>query len=116
LGFLDVALLLCLASAVILRPEFHRIHYHILLYQNLKLPPSWSDRSPYLYPPVTGRHSFTQLRLSTVVFSVFYTGAATFSSKKLLNCTHKAEWTLFLTHYFSENLIAPETEPGHLDL
>jgi hypothetical protein len=28
----------------------------------------------------------------------------------------QAEWTPFKTHYFSENLVAPEIEPGHLDL
>jgi hypothetical protein len=33
-----------------------------------------------------------------------------------LSCTHKAEWTAFQTHYFSENLVAPEIEPGTLDL
>jgi hypothetical protein len=33
-------------------------------------------------------------------------GAATFSFKYLLNCSHKAEWTLFQTHYFSESLVA----------
>jgi hypothetical protein len=27
-----------------------------------------------------------------------------FSFKQLLSCTHEAEWTLFQTHYFSENL------------
>jgi hypothetical protein len=51
-------------------------------------------------------------RIPTVVFSIFYIGAATISSKSLLNCTHEAEWTLFRTHYFSENLVAPEIEPG----
>jgi hypothetical protein len=25
---------------------------------------------------------------------------------------HEAEWTLFQTHYFSENLAAPEIKPG----
>jgi hypothetical protein len=45
------------------------------------------------------------------IFSVFLTGAATFSSKQLLNCIHKAEWTLFQVHYFSENLAVPEIEP-----
>jgi hypothetical protein len=35
-----------------------------------------------------------------------------FSIKKLLNCTHEAEWTPFQTHYFSENLVAPVIEPG----
>jgi hypothetical protein len=34
----------------------------------------------------------------------------------LFNYTHKAEWTLFQTHYFSENLITPRIEPGPLDL
>jgi hypothetical protein len=46
----------------------------------------------------------------------FYTGAATFSSKYLLSCIHEAEWTPFQTHYFSDNLVAPGIEPGHLDL
>jgi hypothetical protein len=45
-----------------------------------------------------------------------HNGAATFSSKQLLNCTHEAEWTQFQTHCFSENLAAPGIEPGHLDL
>jgi hypothetical protein len=31
-------------------------------------------------------------------------------------CTHKPEWTLLETHYFSENLVAPTVEPGPLDL
>jgi hypothetical protein len=39
-----------------------------------------------------------------------------FSTKQVLNCTHKAEGTPFQTHYFSENLVAPGIEPGHLDL
>jgi hypothetical protein len=30
-------------------------------------------------------------------------------------CTQEAEWTLFQTHYFSGNLVAPEIEPGPLD-
>jgi hypothetical protein len=41
------------------------------------------------------------------IFSAFYTGAATFSSNWLLNCTHEAEWIQFQTHYFSENLVVP---------
>jgi hypothetical protein len=28
----------------------------------------------------------------------------------------QAEWTLYLTHYFSENLVAPGIEPEPLDL
>jgi hypothetical protein len=52
----------------------------------------------------------------TAVISVFLTGAATISSKWLLNCTHKAEWTPFQILYFSENLVAPGIEPGPLDL
>jgi hypothetical protein len=50
------------------------------------------------------------------VFSDFKPGAATFSFKYLLNCTHEAEWTLFQTHYFSENLVTPRIEPGPLNL
>jgi hypothetical protein len=36
-------------------------------------------------------------RIPTAVSSDFYTGAATSSSKQLLNCTHEAEWTPFQT-------------------
>jgi hypothetical protein len=50
------------------------------------------------------------------VFSIFYNGATTLSSKQHLSCTHEAEWTPFKTHYFSENLVAPGIEPGPLDL
>jgi hypothetical protein len=50
------------------------------------------------------------------IFSIFWTGAATFSSKQLLNCTHEAEWSPFQTHYFSENLVVPGLEPGPLNL
>jgi hypothetical protein len=39
-----------------------------------------------------------------------------FFFKLLLNCTHEAEWTLFQTHYFSENLVAQGNERGPLDL
>jgi hypothetical protein len=52
----------------------------------------------------------------TVVISDFWTGAATFSSMLLLNCTHEVEWTPFQTHYFSENLIAPGIESGPLSV
>jgi hypothetical protein len=55
-------------------------------------------------------------QIPTAVFSIFYAAAATISSKKLLNCTHEAEWTPFQTHYFSVNLVAPGIEPGPLDL
>jgi hypothetical protein len=47
---------------------------------------------------------------------ILYIGAATFSSNQLLSCTHEAEWTLFETHYLSENLVMPGIEPGPLDL
>jgi hypothetical protein len=60
--------------------------------------------------------AWSQQRIPTAVFSVFLTGAATFSSKSLLNCTHEAEWTPFQTHYFSENLVVPGIKPGPLDL
>jgi hypothetical protein len=46
------------------------------------------------------------------LISVFYTGAATFSFKYLLNCPHEFEWTPFHTPYFSENLVGPGIEPG----
>jgi hypothetical protein len=39
-----------------------------------------------------------------------------FFFQQLLNCTHEAERTPFQTHHFSENLVAPEIEPGLLDL
>jgi hypothetical protein len=52
----------------------------------------------------------------TAVFSASKTGAAAFSLKQLLSCTHEAEWIPFQTHYFSENLLAPGIEPGPLDL
>jgi hypothetical protein len=29
---------------------------------------------------------------------------------------YEAEWTPFQTHYFSDNLVAPEIEPGPPDL
>jgi hypothetical protein len=32
------------------------------------------------------------------------------------SCVHEAEWTLFQTQYFSENLVAPGIEPGPLNL
>jgi hypothetical protein len=51
-------------------------------------------------------------RIFTAIFSVFWTGAATFSSKQLLNCTIEAEWTPFQTHYFSEKLVMLGIEPG----
>jgi hypothetical protein len=38
------------------------------------------------------------------------------SIKYLLSCTHKAEWTPFQTHYYSENLVEQGIEPGPLDL
>jgi hypothetical protein len=31
-------------------------------------------------------------------------------------CTQEAEWTQFQTHYFSENLVELEIEPGPLNL
>jgi hypothetical protein len=35
-----------------------------------------------------------------------------FSFKQLLNCPHEAEWILFQTCHYSENLVVPEIEPG----
>jgi hypothetical protein len=39
-----------------------------------------------------------------------------FSSKKLLSCTHEAEWTPFQIHYLSDNLVMLGIEPRPLDL
>jgi hypothetical protein len=55
-------------------------------------------------------------QIPIAVISILYTGAATFSFKHLLSCIHKAEWTLFQTHHFSENLAVPGIEPEALDL
>jgi hypothetical protein len=51
-------LLLLLASAVSLRPEFRGAHddFYCLRFET---PPTWRDRSPYLYPPGTGWPSYT---------------------------------------------------------
>jgi hypothetical protein len=46
----------------------------------------------------------------------FLDRAASISSNYFLICTHEAEWTPFQTHYFSQNLVVPEIEPGLLDL
>jgi hypothetical protein len=53
-----VQLLLGLARAVTLGSKPCRTHGHILL-SHLRLPPTWRARSPYLYPPGTGRPSYT---------------------------------------------------------
>jgi hypothetical protein len=45
------------------------------------------------------------------LISVFQTGADAFPFKQLLNYPHEAEWTPFQTYYFSENLVAPESNP-----
>jgi hypothetical protein len=44
--------------------------------------------------------------------SVFYTGAATFRSSSSSFILTRAEWTPLQTHCYSENLVAPEIEPG----
>jgi hypothetical protein len=89
----------------------------------------WSESASELYRPSESRLSAKLVPTLTdrgchvvsvtdpfVVFSAFYTGAATFFLKQLLNCTHVAEWTPFLTHYFPENLVAPRIEPGPMAL
>jgi hypothetical protein len=43
--------------------------------------------------------------------SVFYTGAATFLSSSSSFILTRAEWTLFQTHCYSENLAAPGIKP-----
>jgi hypothetical protein len=47
-----------------------------------------------------------------LLISVFYTGAATFLSSGSSFILTRAEWTPFQTHCYSENLAAPEIEPG----
>jgi hypothetical protein len=49
---------LVLASAVILESESRLTHDHNLLSQTRKTPPTWSARSPCLYPPGTGWSSY----------------------------------------------------------
>jgi hypothetical protein len=51
-------LLLVLASAVILRSESRGTHDHIYCLR-FKDPPTWRAMSSYLYPPGTGRSSYT---------------------------------------------------------
>jgi hypothetical protein len=51
-------LLLILASTVILRSESRGTNEHILQAQ-IRAPPYWRARSPYLYPPGTGWPSYT---------------------------------------------------------
>jgi hypothetical protein len=80
---------------------------------------------PTEQPPLVGEVSanfsrenveWSVQRIPIAVFSDLYTGAATFSFKEVLSCTHEAEWTPFQTHYFSENLVVPGIDPGPLDL
>jgi hypothetical protein len=73
-------------------------------------------------PPLVGEVSadFSGYRVSRgqrnesprPLISVFETGAATFPFKLLLSYPHEAEWTPFQTNYFTENVVAPEIEPG----
>jgi hypothetical protein len=46
------------------------------------------------------------------LISVFWTGTATFLSSSSSFILTRAEWTSFQTHCYSENLVAPEMEPG----
>jgi hypothetical protein len=62
-------LLLALASAVILRFESLGIHDRILLSQ-IRKPPTWRARSPYLYPPGRGYiYPFVKWALNNHVFA-----------------------------------------------
>jgi hypothetical protein len=38
------------------------------------------------------------------------------SERRIPTAVLSVEWTPFQTHYFSENLVAPEIEPGPLDM
>jgi hypothetical protein len=46
------------------------------------------------------------------LISDFQTGVATFLSSSLSFILTRAEWTPFQIHCYSENLVAPEIEPG----
>jgi hypothetical protein len=46
------------------------------------------------------------------LISIFYTGADTFLSSSSSFILTRAEWAPFQTHSYSENLVAPVTEPG----
>jgi hypothetical protein len=82
------------AYSELCRPSDHRL--------SAKLEPTFVDRGATLSP----------WQIPTAAFSVLYTGAATFSSKLLLNYYYETEWTPFQTHYFSENLVTPGIGPG----
>jgi hypothetical protein len=47
---------------------------------------------------------------------VFLDRSRYFPFQAFLSCTHEAEWTLFQTYYFSENLVELGIETGPLDL
>jgi hypothetical protein len=110
--------------------EHTHTHTHIYEYIYIYIYTTpWSESASVLYRPSDRRSSaklvlnlriecatWSAWRIPTAVFWAFYTGAATFSSKQLLNCTHEAERSPFQTHYFTENLVAPRIEPGPLDL
>jgi hypothetical protein len=49
---------------------------------------------------------------SRPLISVFHTGGATFLSSSSSLILARADWTPFQTHCYSENLAAPEIEPG----
>jgi hypothetical protein len=67
---------------------------------------------------ITKQNSVALVRLSVKLVPAFadrgfrVVGATYVFFKELLNCTHEAKWTPFQTHHFSENLVAPEIEPG----
>jgi hypothetical protein len=50
----------------------------------------------------------------TAAFFGFLDRSRYFLSQVARHCTHEAEWTLFQTHYFSGNLVAPGIETRDL--
>jgi hypothetical protein len=81
---------------------------------------------PTVLPPFVGEVSvnFLQIQQCHVVSATdpygsilgFLDRSRYFFFQAALSCTHEAEWTPIQTHYFSENLVAPGTERGPLDL
>jgi hypothetical protein len=61
----------------------------------------WALPRPFLYL----QYFYTIKKFPRHLILVFQTGAA-ISFKELLNYPHEADWTTFLTNYFSENMVA----------
>jgi hypothetical protein len=65
---------------------------------------------------VSASHVVGVMNPRAVVFLVFWTGAAAFSSRWLLSCARGAGWAPIWTRYFWEGVVVPGVEPRPLDL